>query len=61
LVLADRSDQGRRRLDEAYPRLVPMGRRLAGSGVRAGMAAGRRADLNGARVPAKGRAPALHG
>jgi Protein of unknown function (DUF2786) len=61
LVLADRSDQVRRRLADVYPRLVPMGRRrLAGSGLRAGMAAGRQADLGGARVSAKGRAPALH-
>jgi hypothetical protein len=60
LVLADRSDQVRRRVAEVYPRLLPMGRRrLAGSGLRAGMAAGRQADLGGARVPAKGRAPAL--
>jgi Protein of unknown function (DUF2786) len=62
LVLADRSDQVRQRVAEAYPRLSAVGpRRLAGSGLRSGMAAGRRADLGGARVPARGRAAALPG
>ena len=48
LVLADRSDRVEHRLAEAYPRLRSApGRRLAGSGLGAGAAAGRRADLGG--------------
>jgi hypothetical protein len=62
LVLADRSDRVRRRVAEVYPRLEPIGRRrLTGSGLRDGMAAGRRADLGGVRVPSGGQARALRG
>jgi hypothetical protein len=61
LVLADRSGQVERRVSEVYPRLTSLGpRRLAGSGMWAGMDAGRRADLGGARVSSRGRA-ALRG
>ncbi|MFC3503679.1 DUF2786 domain-containing protein [Micromonospora krabiensis] len=51
LVLADRSDQVRRRLAEVYPRLrTAPRRRLAGSGFGPGAAAGHRADLGGRTV-----------
>ncbi|RZU72651.1 uncharacterized protein DUF2786 [Micromonospora kangleipakensis] len=51
LVLADRSDRVRRRLAEVYPRLrTAAPRRLAGTGFGSGVEAGRRADLDGARV-----------
>jgi Protein of unknown function (DUF2786) len=60
LVLADRSDQVARRVDEVYPYLVSVGpRRLTGSGLGAGLDAGRRADLGGGRVPSGRRATAL--
>jgi hypothetical protein len=48
LVLADRSVHVERRLAEVYPRLRTAGaRRLAGSGLSQGAAAGQRADLGG--------------
>jgi hypothetical protein len=48
LVLADRSVHVDRRLAEVYPRLRTAGaRRLAGSGLSQGVAAGHRADLGG--------------
>ncbi|MEV1288423.1 DUF2786 domain-containing protein [Micromonospora sp. NPDC049679] len=48
LVLADRSGHVERRIAEVYPRLRTAGpRRLAGSGMSQGAAAGRRADLGG--------------
>lgn len=48
LVLADRSDRVERRLTEVYPQLrTAAARRLAGSGLSQGAAAGRRADLGG--------------
>jgi hypothetical protein len=48
LVLADRSVHVERRLAEVYPRLRTAGaRRLAGSGLGQGAAAGQRADLGG--------------
>ena len=51
LVLADRGTKVDRRVDEAYPRLRPSApRRLQGSGIQGGYAAGERADLGGARV-----------
>jgi hypothetical protein len=60
LVLADRSDRVARRVAEIYPRLAPVGpRRLTGSGLRAGRAAGERADLGGGRVRSGRRAQAL--
>jgi hypothetical protein len=60
LVLADRSDRVARRVAEVYPRLESAGpRRLTGSGLRAGMAAGERADLGGGRVRSGRRLPAL--
>jgi hypothetical protein len=61
LVLADRSTQVDQRVEEAYPRLrASAPRRLQGSGIQGGYAAGERADLGGARVgrrTAKGLAP----
>jgi hypothetical protein len=51
LVLADRKHVVDRRVDEAYPNLrTSAPRRLQGSGLDGGYAAGRRADLGGARV-----------
>jgi hypothetical protein len=51
LVLADRGNQVDRRVDEAYPRLrSSTPRRLQGSGIHGGYAAGERADLGGSRV-----------
>ncbi|SCL16335.1 Protein of unknown function [Micromonospora inyonensis] len=51
LVLVDRSDRVRRRLDEVYPRLrAAAPRRLAGTGYSAGADAGRRAELGGRTV-----------
>ncbi len=51
LVLADRGDRVARRVAEVYPRLgVSQPRRLAGSGVGDGYAAGQRADLGGTRL-----------
>jgi hypothetical protein len=51
LVLADRTDRVDRRVEEMYPRLRHSGpRRLSGSGIEHGYAAGQRADLNGASV-----------
>jgi len=56
LVLADRSDRVERRVEEVYPRLrASAPRRLTGSGLAGGYAAGQRADLGGVRV---GRRPA---
>lgn len=53
LVLADRAAQVDRRLSEVYPRLQACApRRLAGSGMGPGYAAGQRADLGGVRVAA---------
>jgi hypothetical protein len=58
LVLADRSTHVERRLAEFYPRLRTAGaRRLAGSGLSQGVAAGRRADLGGTGVRAARGAP----
>jgi hypothetical protein len=60
LVLADRSDRVARRVAEVYPRLASVGpRRLTGSGLGAGMDAGRRADLGGGRMSSGRRAAAL--
>lgn len=54
LVLADRGDRVARRLAEVYPRLRTAGpRRLQGSGIERGYAAGQRADLGGARMGAR--------
>ena len=51
LVLADRGDRVARRVEEAYPRLTTSPRRrLSGSGLSGGYAAGQRADLGGVRV-----------
>jgi hypothetical protein len=51
LVLADRGHRVERRLTEAYPRLRSAGpRRLRGSGIDRGYAAGQRADLGGSRL-----------
>jgi hypothetical protein len=51
LVLADRGDRVDRRVDELYPRLrASAPRRLMGSGMNGGYAAGQRADLGGVRV-----------
>jgi uncharacterized protein DUF2786 len=51
LVLADRDDLVKRRVDETYPRLLAAEpRRLLGSGGANGYAAGRRADLGGVRL-----------
>ncbi|OJF15503.1 DUF2786 domain-containing protein [Couchioplanes caeruleus] len=50
LVLVDRTELVERRRDETYPRLARPGpRRLSGTGRRQGYAAGRSADLAGAR------------
>ncbi|MEV4640709.1 DUF2786 domain-containing protein [Actinoplanes sp. NPDC049548] len=50
LVLVDRTELVERRRDETYPRLTRLGpRRLAGTGRHQGYAAGRTADLGGAR------------
>lgn len=60
LVLADRGAEVARRMAEAYPRLRSAGpRRLAGSGMPHGYAAGQRADLGGARVTPRAGSPAL--
>jgi hypothetical protein len=51
LVLADRSDRVDRRVAQVYPRLGRSSpRRLSGSGLAGGVAAGQRADLGGVRV-----------
>jgi hypothetical protein len=51
LVLADRSDRVDRRVEEVYPRLrISPPRRLVGSGMDGGFAAGQRADLGVSRV-----------
>ena len=51
LVLADRGAAVDRRLADAYPRLRAAGpRRLAGTGLSQGFAAGQRADLGGTRL-----------
>lgn len=51
LVLANRGHQVDRRVDQAYPRLrASAPRRLQGSGLTGGYAAGQRADLGGVRV-----------
>lgn len=56
LVLADRSDRVARRVEEAYPRLrTSAPRRLMGSGLDGGYAAGQRADLGSARLTTPGR------
>jgi len=58
LVLADRGDRVDRRLEDAYPRLRSAEpRRLSGSGLEPGYAAGQRADLGGTRLgrPAAGQ------
>ncbi|MEV7231523.1 MULTISPECIES: DUF2786 domain-containing protein [Polymorphospora] len=61
LVLADRSDRVDRRIAEVYPRLRTAGRRrLAGSGMSQGAAAGRAADLGGTRLD-RGRPAPLAG
>jgi hypothetical protein len=61
LVLADRSTRVDRRIAEVYPRLRSASpRRLAGSGLHQGAAAGRRADLGGTGLRA-GRATQLSG
>ena len=50
LVLVDRTERVERRRDETYPKLTRLGpRRLAGTGRGQGYAAGRTADLGGAR------------
>lgn len=50
LVLVDRTAMVEQRRDETYPKLTRLGpRRLAGTGRRLGYAAGRTADLGGAR------------
>ena len=55
LVLADRSEQVDRRVDETYPRLrISPTRRLIGGGLDSGYAAGQRADLGGPRVAGRG-------
>jgi len=51
LVLADRGQRVERRVEEAYPRLrMSEPRRLRGTGLEGGYAAGQRADLGGARL-----------
>jgi hypothetical protein len=51
LVLADRGSQVDRRVEQAYPRLrTSAPRRLQGSGLEGGYAAGERADLGNTRV-----------
>jgi hypothetical protein len=51
LVLADRGQLVDRRVEESYPRLrMSAPRRLAGTGLDGGYAAGRKADLGGASV-----------
>jgi hypothetical protein len=54
LVLADRDGRVDRRVEEAYPRLrSSTPRRLQGSGVSGGYAAGQRADLGGVGIGAR--------
>lgn len=56
LVLADRAEAAREALAAAYPDARPgSGRRLTGSGLAHGWAAGRRADLGGTRLAAPPR------
>ena len=56
LVLADRKQFVDRRVDEAYPNLrTSAPRRLQGSGLDGGYAAGRKADLGGASLGRPGR------
>ncbi|SDY24523.1 Protein of unknown function [Micromonospora pattaloongensis] len=58
LVLADRSAHVERRIAEVYPRLRSAGpRRLAGTGMTLGAAAGRRADLGGTGLRPGGTKP----
>jgi hypothetical protein len=58
LVLADRDEHVRSAMTDAYPHLSRGRQRsLSGSGVGAGYAAGKRADLGGARI--RGSQPAL--
>lgn len=60
LVLADRGRTVDRRVEEAYPRLRTSGpRRLRGSGLDGGYAAGKRADLGGARLGRRSAATRL--
>lgn len=55
LVLADRSEIVDRRVEEAYPNLgTAAPRRLIGTGLDGGYAAGRRADLGGASLGRRG-------
>ncbi len=56
LVLADRGDRVDRRVEEAYPRLRQApARRLVGSGLDHGYAAGQQADLGGVQVTQRSR------
>jgi hypothetical protein len=56
LVLADRSQIVDRRVSEAYPNLATAApRRLIGTGLDGGYAAGRRADLGGTSLERRGR------
>jgi hypothetical protein len=60
LVLADRDSRVDRRVEDAYPRLRPSGRRrLQGSGLEGGYAAGQRADLGTATVGSRSGGRAL--
>jgi hypothetical protein len=60
VVLAGRVDRVQQRLAQTYPTARTARRRqLTGGGVRAGLAAGRRADLGGSAVPASRPAGAL--
>jgi hypothetical protein len=53
LVLVNRTDQVERKMADAYPQLrIAAPRRLAGGGLDQGYAAGRSADLGGARIGA---------
>jgi hypothetical protein len=53
LVLVNRTDQVERKMADAYPQLrIAPPRRLAGGGLDQGYAAGRSADLGGARIGA---------
>jgi hypothetical protein len=62
LVLADRGDRVDRRLEDVYPRLRnTQPRRLQGSGMQGGYAAGQRADLGGGRIGSPGLRRLAHG
>lgn len=62
LVLADRGAQVDRRVDESYPSLRSSApRRLQGSGLAGGYAAGERADLGGVRVGRRAPRGLAHG